>query len=100
MGEQEFGVPLNEGGLHAGEWETSLMLAIHPDLVKMERAEAGFTGDLHEAVGSMFAGGVASISENGTIGNPSRASAEHGERYWAAIVDLVLEQIDPQVRRS
>ena len=100
MGEQEFGVPLTEGGLHAGEWETSLMLAIHPELVKMERAEAGFTGDLHEAVGSMFAGGGASISENGTIGNPGRASAEHGEHYWAAIVDLVLEQIDPRVRRS
>ncbi len=100
MGEREFGVPLAEGGLHAGEWETSLMLAIHPDLVRMEQAEAGFTGDVQEAIGSMFQGGVASISENGTIGDPSRASAEHGERYWAAIVDLVLEQIDPGVDRG
>jgi creatinine amidohydrolase len=100
LGEQEFGVPLGEGGLHAGEWETSLMLAIHPDLVRMQVAEAGFTGSLQEAMGSMFAGGVASISENGTIGDPSRASAEHGERYWTAIVDLVLEQIGPEVRRS
>jgi creatinine amidohydrolase len=100
MGEREFGVPLAEGGLHAGEWETSLMLAIKPDLVRMDRAEAGFTGDLQEAVGSMFAGGVASISENGTIGDPRRSSAEHGERYWAAIIDLVLEQIDPGVDQS
>ncbi|MEA2313848.1 MAG: creatinine amidohydrolase [Solirubrobacteraceae bacterium] len=94
MGEREYGVPLAEGGLHAGEWETSLMLAIHPELVRMDLAEAGFTGDLQEAVASMFAGGVASISENGTIGDPSRASVEHGERYWAAVVDLVLEQIN------
>jgi creatinine amidohydrolase len=94
MGEREFGVPLAEGGLHAGEWETSLMLAIHPELVRMESAEAGFTGDLQQAVGSMFAGGVASISKNGAIGDPARSSAEHGERYWASILELVLEQID------
>ena len=96
LGEREYGVPLAEGGLHAGEWETSLMLAIHPELVHMDEREAGFTGDLKEAVGSMFAGGVASISENGAIGDPSRATAEHGERYWAAIVELVLEQVEQQ----
>ena len=94
LGEREYGVPLAEGGLHAGEWETSLMLAIHPELVSMETAEAGFTGDLQEAVGSMFAGGVASISENGTIGDPRSSSAEHGERYWTSVVDLVLEQVN------
>jgi creatinine amidohydrolase/Fe(II)-dependent formamide hydrolase-like protein len=94
IGEREYGVPLGEGGLHAGEWETSLMLAIHPELVRMETAEAGFTGDLQEAVGSMFAGGVASISANGTIGDPGRSSAEHGERYWTSVVELVLEQVD------
>jgi creatinine amidohydrolase len=93
IGEREYGVPLAEGGLHAGEWETSLMLAIHPELVRMESAEAGFTGDLQEAIGSMFAGGVASISKNGAIGDPSSSSAEHGERYWASVVELVLEQL-------
>jgi creatinine amidohydrolase len=94
MGEEQYGVPLGEGGLHAGEWETSLMLVIHPELVHMENAAAGFTGDLQEAVGSMFAGGVASISENGTIGDPTRSSAEHGERYWAAVEDLIVAQLD------
>jgi len=94
IGEREHGVPLGEGGLHAGEWETSLMLAIHPELVDMEGAQPGFTGELQEAVASMFTGGVASISENGAIGDPSRSSVEHGERYWSAVVELVLEQID------
>ncbi|HEX4467209.1 MAG TPA: creatininase family protein [Solirubrobacteraceae bacterium] len=96
LGEREYGVPLAKGGLHAGEWETSLMLAIHPELVSMEDAEAGFTGDLQEAVASMFAGGVASISENGAIGDPSDSSSEHGRRYWSAVVDLVLEQVTDQ----
>jgi creatinine amidohydrolase len=93
LGEREYGVPLADGGLHAGEWETSMMLAIHPELVRMESAERGFTGDLQEAIGSMFTGGVASISENGTIGDPAGSSAEHGERYWSAVVDLVLAQL-------
>jgi creatinine amidohydrolase/Fe(II)-dependent formamide hydrolase-like protein len=81
LGESEHGVPLADGGLHAGEWETSLLRALHPELVKMESAEAGFTGDLQEAVASMFSGGVASISPNGAIGDPTSASREHGERY-------------------
>ena len=96
MGERDHGVPLAEGGLHAGEWETSMLLAIHPEMVRMDRAQAGYTGDLETAVGSMFAGGVASISENGTIGDPARASVEHGQRYWAAIEELVLAQVESQ----
>ena len=46
------------------------------------------------SVAAMFAGGVALISANGAIGDPSRSSVEHGERYWAAVVELVLEQIE------
>lgn len=43
IGADEFGIPLGEGGIHSGEWETSLMLAIHPELVHLERAETGYT---------------------------------------------------------
>jgi creatinine amidohydrolase len=93
LGEREYGVPLAEGGLHAGEWETSMLLQIHPELVQMDRAEAGYTGDLQAAVASMFSGGVASISENGAIGDPARASAEHGERYWNEVEEIVLGQL-------
>ena len=94
LGEREYGVPLREGGLHAGEWETSLLLAIHPELVRSEHAQAGFTGELQEAIEGLLAkGGVAALSHNGTLGDPARASVEHGERYWEAAVELVLEQI-------
>ena len=93
MGEREHGVPLAEGGLHAGEWETSLLLAIHPELVHMERAERGYTGDLETAIETMFSGGVAALSENGAIGDPARASAAHGERYWAAVEEIVVAQV-------
>jgi creatinine amidohydrolase/Fe(II)-dependent formamide hydrolase-like protein len=36
---------------------------------------------------------VAALSENGTLGDPTRASVEHGERYWEVAIELVLEQI-------
>jgi creatinine amidohydrolase len=93
LGEREHGVPLADGGLHAGEWETSMMLAIHPELVDMNSAEAGYTGDMQEAIGAMFAGGVASVSSNGAIGDPRAATAAHGGRYWDTVVELVLERI-------
>src|SRR3954447_7785565 len=62
VGEQEHGVPLGEGGLHAGEWETSMLLSVNPELVNMDRAEAGFTGDLQEAIEGMFSGGTKAVS--------------------------------------
>jgi creatinine amidohydrolase len=93
QGEQEYGVPLGEGGLHAGEWETSMLLSIHPELVKMDRAEAGFTGELQEAIERMFQGGTKAVSENGAIGDPAKASDEHGRRYWETAVVIALEQI-------
>ena len=94
LAEAEFEVPLPDGGLHAGEWETSMLLVIHPELVRMDRAEAGYVGDPQEAIGSLFEAGVDSISENGVIGDPARASDEHGRRYWAAALDLAVELIE------
>ena len=94
IGEREFGVPLGEGGLHAGEWETSLILAIAPDLVRTAQAEPGYTGDPAAAIGALFDGGVESVARNGVIGDPLQASAEHGERYWTAVVDIVMARLD------
>jgi creatinine amidohydrolase len=93
-GEREHGVALGDGGLHAGEWETSMLLYIHPELVHMERAEAGYTGDLQQGIGRMFESGVKALSENGAIGDPREASVEHGERYLEVALELVLEQIE------
>jgi creatinine amidohydrolase len=94
VGEQEYGVPLAEGGLHAGEWETSMMLSAYPQLVKMDRAEAGYTGDPQEALQRLFAGGTKALAENGAIGDPAKASPEHGRRYWDTAMEIALEQIE------
>jgi creatinine amidohydrolase len=93
LGAEEHGVPLGEGGLHAGEWETSMMLAIHPELVHPERGEPGYTGDPQAAVGAIFGAGVHSVSSNGVIGDPGQASAEHGVRYWDEVLRVTLAAV-------
>lgn len=93
FGEQHEGVPLGEGGLHAGEWETSLLLASEPQLVHMERAAAGYVGNPDEALSAVFDVGVRNLSGNGVIGDPARADRERGLRYWDHIVDLVIAQL-------
>jgi creatinine amidohydrolase len=94
LGRDEFGVPLEAGGLHAGEWETSMLASIHPELVRMDRAEAGYVGELEPAIAKLFESGMKAISDNGAVGDPTSASAEHGNRYWEAIVELALGEIE------
>jgi creatinine amidohydrolase len=90
----ELGVPAAEGGLHGGEWETSMMLAIDPSLVRMDRAVAGYTGDLESGLERFFAEGVDALTDTGVIGDPANASAEHGRVYIERLVDLVVELIE------
>lgn len=67
---------------HAGHVETSLMLAICPDLVKMELAEKErSTKQLSQKAKSVFLTGVGSISKfttNGVMGDPSKANETDG----------------------
>ncbi len=99
LGEREHGVPLGDGGLHAGEWETSMLLAMDPRLVRSERREAGFTGDPEKAIEGIFTGGVHSLAENGVIGDPTSASAQHGARYWEEALRIVMAQLGEEPAR-
>jgi creatinine amidohydrolase/Fe(II)-dependent formamide hydrolase-like protein len=68
-------------------------LAIHPELVHPERGEPGYTGDPQAAVGAMFGGGVHTVASNGVIGDPGRACAEHGVRYWDEVLRVTLAAV-------
>lgn len=83
-----------EGGIHAGEWETSMMLAFRPDLVRMAEAEVGYTGDLMSGIQKFFEEGVHAVSDNGVFGDPRRASAGAGRRYVDRIVEAVVKAIE------
>lgn len=86
--------PLNPGAdLHAGFTETSLMLHLRPDSVRLDRAEAGNTQPLREILPAMMAGGIAAVSPNGVLGDPTGASAAEGERLLTVMVADVLRRL-------
>ena len=77
------------GDLHAGRTETSIMLAIDPDRVRLAEALAGNTSPLAELLPLMQSGGVRSVSPNGVLGDPTGANADEGQvLIQAAAVNL------------
>ncbi|GAA5123009.1 mycofactocin biosynthesis peptidyl-dipeptidase MftE [Pseudonocardia adelaidensis] len=71
------------GDAHAGRTETSILLALDPAAVRTAAAAPGATAPLDELLPAMRAGGVAAVSPNGVLGDPTGASAEEGERLLA-----------------
>jgi creatinine amidohydrolase len=66
------------GDPHAGRTETSIMLALAPDSVRLAAAAAGSTRPLREIMPALRSGGVRAVSPNGVLGDPSGASAAEG----------------------
>ncbi len=66
------------GDAHAGHVETSLVLALAPETVAMERAAPGNPAPLATLIGALRAGGVHAVSDNGVLGDPTRATARAG----------------------
>lgn len=74
------------GDAHAGRSETSLMLHLAPELVDLDRAAAGATEPLEELLPRLRVVGVAGVSANGVLGDPTGASAAEGAALFAALV--------------
>jgi len=66
------------GDAHAGETETSLMLAIAPALVRVGAIEVGATAPLATLAEQLRRSGVRAVSTNGVLGDPRGATAAHG----------------------
>jgi creatinine amidohydrolase/Fe(II)-dependent formamide hydrolase-like protein len=94
---EKLGIAPSEAGAHGGEAETSMMLALYPEFVDMDRALPGYTGDLSEGIMRLFTEGIETLSETGVFGDPRRASAHNGRKYLERFVDLTVELVE---RRS
>ncbi|KJC52914.1 hypothetical protein UP09_00755 [Bradyrhizobium sp. LTSP885] len=81
-------------GSHADELETSLMLAIAPDMVEMARAEAS-PAIRHEVPGRLTPSDTNSpnYSRSGSYGDPTLATRAKGEVLLAALLDDLHEQV-------
>jgi creatinine amidohydrolase len=87
-------------GIHGGDVETSIMLALHPDLVDMGEAQ-DFRSSAQDApippVGPISLGWIASdLNPAGTVGHAARATAEKGQatiRHQVAGLIMLLRDL-------
>jgi creatinine amidohydrolase len=87
-------VTVEEVGGHAGEVETSEMLFLAENLVIKERFEPGYVGVLGaEEIEMLFEKGMPSLTEIGVIGDPTKASKEHGKIYIEKMVEFLTDEI-------
>ncbi|WP_137286330.1 creatininase family protein [Halorussus salinisoli] len=88
------------GGMaHGGEFETSLLLDLHPELVREGRIEGSLSDETYQrAAVDLFGTGPLSVyrsfdeySESGAIGAPELASAEKGAEIFDRLADEVAD---------
>jgi len=91
-----FGISPEAAGAHAGHVETSVALAIVPDLVGSQR-EIGFMGRYHEMAPLLFEQGLRAVTVNGVLGDPAGASAEAGDYYLDALLTVAIEHLERQL---
>ncbi|MFC6906246.1 creatininase family protein [Halalkalicoccus tibetensis] len=96
----------SELSFHASEFETSMMLALFPELVEMDRAEpvAGPDESLpltdYDALGDNEVGWALSAEEmdeltpTGNLGDPTAASAEAGEALVERVVSKTASLVE------
>ena len=94
--EAEERVRQQEGGTHADEIETSMMLYMHPEFVDMSKA----VKDYHPGAGGLTRDSAAAVRENkvwsrsGTFGDATLATREKGRAVVEAQVKDMLAEIE------
>jgi mycofactocin precursor peptide peptidase len=87
--------PIEDGDLHAGRIETSLLLALAPELVGDARpAEAAEPLDV--LLPTLRAHGVAAVSRSGVLGDATGATADEG----AALFDMLVARLSGFVEET
>jgi creatinine amidohydrolase len=86
---------VKEGGSHAGQYETSLILADRPELVRQEIAAE--LPDVPVNLADVLAGGSKDFAEIGMTqaynGSPARATPEEGRESFEKLTDMLVELI-------
>lgn len=92
------------GGMnHACEFETSIYLALRPELVEMSKAKRELGHEPTKNYWTDLVGGDgplmmmehwSALSEGGVMGDPTKATAAKGERLLAAAAQGIVELID------
>ncbi|WP_046731308.1 mycofactocin biosynthesis peptidyl-dipeptidase MftE [Streptomyces humi] len=82
-----------DGDAHAGRTETSLLLHLEPERVRLDAAVTGDTRPLSVLLPELIARGVRAVSASGVLGDPAGATAGEGRRTMAAMVSTTVRRI-------
>lgn len=80
---------------HAGSTETSVLLHLSPESVRQDSVEVGNRAPIATLLPTMRDGGVAAVSVNGVLGDPTTASARDG----AVLVEHLVSTLSAAIRR-
>jgi creatinine amidohydrolase len=83
------GIGAEASGHHAGEFETSIVLALRPGDVRARTFAPGLLVPTANAQ-TLFYPSLRPHAPSGTVGDPSGAAAARAERYLAAWVELLV----------
>src|SRR5262249_4070358 len=84
---------------HACEFETSMVLALRPELVRKEEIQDDPL-DADAALRGLFsAEDMRQMTDHGAVGYPALASAEKGRRFLDAAIGRTAEVVEALLRR-
>ncbi|HSO40976.1 MAG TPA: creatininase family protein [Labilithrix sp.] len=93
LGPLEKSIAEQEGGTHADEIETSIMLVLAPDRVDMSKAKKDYTPGGKGGL-TRDPKGEGTYSPTGTWGDPTLASREKGRRVVQRVLSVVVDEIE------
>ncbi|OKY78358.1 MAG: Fe(2+)-dependent formamide hydrolase involved in riboflavin and F420 biosynthesis ArfB [Candidatus Methanohalarchaeum thermophilum] len=87
---KEYGI--KEGDLnHAGAAETSILLSEKPSLVNKKEIKKGYTDNIEEE--KLFTEDISYYSENGVLGDPTKAKKEIGQKLIEETANYFVKKI-------
>jgi creatinine amidohydrolase len=85
---------------HACEFETSMVLALRPDLVRREEFKNDDTGDKDDSLRGLYiAEDMSQNTQQGSVGYSELATVEKGRLFLNAAVDRTCETVQSLLRR-
>ena len=84
---------------HACEFETSMMLALRPDLVRREEIRDDPAPDEPALRGLYIAEDMKQRTDHGAVGYPEKASAAQGRAFLEAAINRTVEVLEALLRR-
>ncbi len=87
------GLKPDDVGAHSGVGETSLMMYIDQNLVRMDKLQKGSTGNLTDMRKTMLTSGTDKVSPIGVLGDPLLARNEYGKDGAENVFKMLLDYL-------